>query len=457
MNTLWTSATIVTMDASRRTLYGASLYVEDGRIVALGPDAELAAWRDQADRIIDCEGNILFPGLINTHTHSFQTLLKGLAADTTLDEWLANVITPSVTAIGTEDLYHAARLSAIDALQTGTTTILDYQYVQAGEGLNEAAIRGYRDAGMRLVYGRGFADDGVQFGANPDELEPLARIQEETEALIETWHGEDDGMVRIALAPSALWMCSPACLAWAADCSRRHGVLVTSHTAETSYDNECSLALHGADDFGALEKYGLLGERMLLVHGVKLSEEQVERMAKSGTRFSYNAVSNMYLASGAAPIPWMKRAGVVGSLGTDGAASNNANDMLETLKSSILLAKAASRDAGVMSALDGLAWATCDGAKALGMQDEIGSLEVNKRADLFLFVPGRSAKASACHDPVSTLAYSCDARNVDKVMVDGVLVVDDGRMLPFDEGDAIRTATEHAQTLVRRIGMERVL
>ena len=452
IDTLFVRATVVTMNQEREILQDAAVAVANGRIVKIGPTEAMLREFD-AEETIDAEGKIIFPGLINTHTHSFQTLLKGLEADTTLDDWLANVITPSVTNISEEDLYYAAQLSAVDAIQSGTTTILDYQYTQTQEGLNEAAIKGYRDAGMRLVYGRGFADAGVEFGANPDELEPLDKIRKETEALIETYHGTEDNLVQIALAPSAIWMCSPECMEWAAECSQKYGVLVTAHTAETDYDNECSTTLHGAGDFGALRKYGLLGERMLMVHCVQLSEDEVKEAGETGTRFSYNPVSNMYLASGAAPVGWMRQYGVVGSLGTDGAASNNNNDLLETLKSGILLAKAATRDPSAMTAMEGLEYATCKGAEALGLADEIGSLEAGKRADLFLFDPARSAKASACHVPVSTLAYSADARNVELVMVNGETVLKDGTTVKVSEEDVIGTGTRRAKDLVKRIGL----
>ena len=452
IETLFTHATIVTMDQDRRILTDGALAVANGRIVKVGATEALMKEFD-ADRVIDAEGKILLPGLINTHTHSFQTLLKGLEADTTLDAWLANVITPSVTSISEQDLYYGALLSAVDAIQSGTTTILDYQYAQTQIGLNEAAIKGYRDAGMRLVYGRGYADSGVEFGANPEELEPLTKIASETEALIEKFHRTDDDMLHIALAPSAIWMCSPECMKWTATCSEKYGVLVTAHTAETDYDNECSSALHGRGDFGALEKYGLLSERMLMVHCVQLTEEQIKKAGESKTRFSYNPVSNMYLASGAAPVELMRNYGVVGSLGTDGAASNNNNDMLETLKSGILLAKAATRNPGAMTAMEALEYATCKGAAALGLDDLIGSLEAGKRADLFLFDPARPAKASACHVPVSTLAYSSDARNVELVMINGDLVLEDGSMVKLDEKEVIETGTRKAKDLVKRIGL----
>lgn len=452
IDTLFIRATVVTMNEDREIIEDAGIAVANGRIVKIGPTVEMLKEFD-ADKIINAEGKIIFPGLINTHTHSFQTLLKGLEADTTLDDWLANVITPSVTNISEEDLYYAAQLSAVDAIQSGTTTILDYQYAQTQDGLNDAAIKGYRDTGMRLVYGRGFADTGVVFGANPNELEPLGKIKRETEELINTYHKTEDGMVHIALAPSAIWMCSPECMSWASECSDEYDVIVTAHTAETDYDNECSSELHGAGDFGALEKYNLLGERMLMVHCVQLTEEEVKKAGETGTRFSYNPVSNMYLASGAAPVGLMRKHGVVGSLGTDGAASNNNNDLLETLKSGILLAKAATRNPGAMTAMEALEYATCQGAKALGMDKEIGSLEAGKRADLFLFDPARTAKASACHVPVSTLAYSSDARNVELVMINGELVLQDGRMVKVSEEQVIEAGTRKAKELVKRIGL----
>ncbi len=442
-----TNATVVTMNPQWDILYDQAVLIQDDRIAELGPAEQVERTCAVDVPRVDLTGQIVFPGLINTHVHSFQTLLKGLEADTELEHWLARVITPVVTRISKEQLRLGAVLSGLEAIRSGTTTVLDYQYIQYRPGMNDAAIAGYRELGLRLVLGRGYADTGVQFGANPGELESLETIGADIEDLVRRHHQQGDGMVRIALAPSVVWMCTPECLEWTRRTSHQHGLLVTIHVAETDFDNQCSLALHGRTDFGVCEAAGLVNDRLLMVHCVRLTDEEIRRAADRGAAFSYNPVSNMYLASGCPPIPALKRSGMVCSLGTDGAASNNTNDLLETMKAGVLLAKAHTRDPASISAMDILAWATCDGARALGMDRDIGSLEVGKKADLFVFDPGATAKSAYMHDPVATLVYSSDPRNIRSVLVDGRPVLWDGKLVNGDEEQLIDAACRAARAL----------
>lgn len=444
-------ATIVTMNPEKEILHDGAIAIAKDRIAELGTTDVLEEKYMDAAVIIEAGGKIVFPGLINTHVHSFQNLLKGLESDSTLEHWLARVISPSVAAIQGEELYAGAVLSALEAVRSGTTTVLDYQYVQHQDGLNDWAIRGYRDVGLRLFCGRGYADTGLEFGANPEELETLDEIRHRVTDLCRRYPQEEGALVRIALAPSAVWMCSPECLRWTSEFARENGLLVTAHIAETPYDNQCSRTLHGYGDFEACEKYGLIGKNMLMVHCVQLTREEVERAAKENASYSYNPVSNMYLASGCPPVAWFKQEGLNGSLGTDGAASNNTNDLLETLKAGILLAKADSRDPGILSATEALAMATCDGARALGMDAEIGSLEPGKQADLFILDPARSARSAPCHDPVATLAYSADSRSVEMVMVAGRPVLWDGELLTGNEQEWIQDGIRAGKQLAERM------
>lgn len=448
---LFVNARIVTMNEARDILEGAALAVRNGRIADIGKTEILAARYAGCGTVIDLSGRTMFPGLINTHVHSFQTLLKGLESDSELSSWLARVITPSVTLIDEEEMRYAAMLSALDALQSGTTTILDYQYVQYDPSLNHAAVRGYRDAGIRLVYGRGFADTGVQFGANPGELESPRVIAENVESLRRRYHMEDDGMVRLALAPSAVWMCSPGLLEWTSGYALEHGLTVTAHTAETEFDNRCSRELHGAGDFGACMAHGLVRKGMVMVHCVQLEEHEIAEAAERGAAYSYNPVSNMYLASGAAPVGLMKRYGLRGSLGTDGAASNNSNDLLESMKAGVLLAKAHYRDPLVFSAADILEYATISGAAALGMDKEIGSLETGKRADLLVFNPRGSAKSSPAPDPVAGLVYASDSRSIEMVFVNGEQVIAGGKPVLIDEEETVEGAEKHSLALRKKM------
>jgi 5-methylthioadenosine/S-adenosylhomocysteine deaminase len=446
--------TVVTMNADRDIIKAGAVVLEGDKIKAVGPDRKIRRDYSPAGgtvEIIDAAEKIVFPGLINTHVHSFQTLLKGLETDTGLDRWLTNVITPSVAEVNEQEAYYGAVLSGLDALRSGTTTVTDYQYAQHMYELNPAVVKGFRDLGLRLVFARGFADTGVQFGANPAELESIDVIDDGTRRLVREYPGDESRLIMIALAPSAVWMCTPELLEWAAAFSREYGLLVTSHIAETDYDNECSVAVHGRGDFGACEQHGLINERMLMVHCVRLREEDVRRAAEKGAAFSYNPVSNMYLASGAAPLREILRHGLTGSFGTDGAASNNSNDMLETMKAGILQAKSFYRDPQAFTAMNALEYAAISGARALGLEDQIGSIETGKKADLFIFNPSASAKSTPCHEPVAGLAYASDSRNIETVFVNGRPVLLNNTVTGLHERTAIQAAGEAARRLVERM------
>lgn len=455
IDTLFINSSIITMDDDERKIERGFLAVSGSRISDLGEmpkgNGELDMLKGRAKRVVDLTGMTLFPGLINTHVHSFQNLLKGLESDTGLDQWLKKVITPSVAKLSPEDARSGAHLCALDGIHSGTTTVLDYQYAQYLPELNHGAIRGFAETGIRLFYGRGFADVGVQFGANPLELEELPEIARNCQELLDQYHGTGDGMVRIALAPSAVWMCSKELLQWAGEFARKHRLIIACHVAETDYDNECSQKIHGRGDFETLRELDLVGPGLLMVHCVQLNEDEIRDAGERGAAFSYNPVSNMYLASGAAPMALLKKYHLTGSLGTDGAASNNSNDMLETLKAGVLLAKAHFRNPLILTAREALDYATREAARALGVEDEIGSLEVGKRADLFVFNPGATAKASPCPDPVAGLVYASDSRNVEHVMVNGLFVLERGRVVSIDEGEAICQADNQARQLWKRM------
>jgi 5-methylthioadenosine/S-adenosylhomocysteine deaminase len=453
---LLSDATIITMNPDRKIIKNGVMVIKGDRIVWIGTAGEKDSDFKDVQTRINLKGRYIFPGLINTHVHSFQTLLKGLETDRDLSVWLKKVIAPSVATINEDDAYSAAVLSGLDGINSGTTTMVDYQYAQYKYALNPAAIKGYRDLGLRLVYARGIADTGVQFGANPRELETLEAIRRDVTRLIQEFHRSDEGLVQIAIAPSAVWMCTPSLLEWLADFSAEHNILITSHIGETEYDNQCSLEIHGMGDFQACKKYGLINHRMLMVHCIQLTEHEIESAADSGSSFSYNPVSNMYLASGCAPVKLMKKYGVAGSFGTDGAASNNNNDILETIKFGVLQAKSHFRDPMVFTAMDALEYATIDGARSLGMEDEIGSLEQGKKADFFIFNPMCSARSVPCHDPVAGLVYASDTRNIESVFINGKPVKYNNKIIDFDEIPFLESVSLTAKNLTLRMNQPQI-
>lgn len=447
------NATIVTVDPGRRILEDAALRIEGDRITDLGESGELEARYPDAGRVIDATGKAVFPGLVNTHNHMFQSLLKGLGDDRVLSDWLVDCMFPSAARITEEAVYHGGLVACLDNIHSGTTTILDYMHAQSSPRLSDAAIRAFRTCGVRGILGRGFMDLGEEFGTPPAMIQEPAVIREDIERLLDTYHGADDGRIGIWLAPAAVWLASREILEWTRETARARGTGITVHCSETPFDREACTRIHGMPDTDTLAAYGLLGPDCLLVHCVHLTDRDIRMLRVHDARVSHNPGSNMYLSSGVAPVPRLCEAGVTVGLATDGAASNNSNDMIEMLKLAALMQKVHHQDPTIITAEKVLEIATIDGARALGMDDQIGSLEIGKKADLFLFDPHNCAKSTPMHHPVSTLVYSGSEANVETVIVDGRVILDGFRPVFLDDERAVlREAQRYADELAQRAG-----
>jgi 5-methylthioadenosine/S-adenosylhomocysteine deaminase len=419
----------------------------------VGDSSVLSARYPDAKRVIDGEGKAVFPGLINTHNHLFQTNLKGMGDDKVLKDWLNDMTYPVGGQLQPEDCYSGALIGCIEGIRSGVTTQLDYMYPHPMDGLDDAVIRAMRDLKIRGIFGRGYMDCGEEFGVRREIMQSPEKIEADVRRLVETYHGADNGRISICLAPAITWGTSAECLHMTGRLKNELGLWLTVHTAETQFDRDSTLALHGMDDLEILVQYGLLDEKTLLVHCVQLNDRDIRAIKYHGAKVSHNPVSNMYLSSGVAPIPKMNMAGIDVSLGTDGAASNNSNDMLEVLKITALLQKVTHRDPTIMTADKVLEMATIEGARCIGMDREIGSIETGKRADLFVFNPERNIKAIPMHNPVSTLVYSSGMENVETVLVDGDPVLFEGVLTTMDEGIVIQHCRLQADELAERAGI----
>jgi 5-methylthioadenosine/S-adenosylhomocysteine deaminase len=446
------NTTIVTVNPGREILREAAIAISGDTIMDIGPSAVLEQkYRDTPKRI-DGTGKAVFPGLINTHNHLFQTMLKGLGDDKVLADWCREMTFPSAVFLTEEACYYGAMLGCLEGLHSGVTTMVDYHYPHPARGQDDAIIRCFRELKLRAVFARGYMDTGAGLGVPEGIMEDPGTIERDVRRLIETYHKTDNDRLRIWLAPAAMWSCSREALAMTKRLMDEYDTGVTIHISETPFDREASADLHGAPDIDVCREFGLLGPRLLMVHCVHLSPRDI-RMAKSlDAKVSHNPVSNMYLASGVPPVPALIEAGVSVGLATDGAGSNNANDMLESMKSAVLLQKAAHRDPTILTAEKALEMATIDGARCIGMEDRIGSLEPGKKGDLFIFNPFRSAKAVPMFHPVSTLVYSSSEANVETVILDGQIVLEDGIITLADEPAILRRANEAAENLSRRAG-----
>lgn len=447
-------AIIVTMNGKRETLYDYSLAIDKGRILEMGPVVEMDQKYQSVEKVLEAKGKIIFPGLVNTHNHLFQTLFKGLGDDKVLSDWLSDMTFPSSIHLTQEDCYTGAMIGTVEGLHSGVTTQLDYMYPHPRENLSDGVIKAFKELGVRGILARGYMDDGFQFGVRPQMAQTVDVIEKDVRRLAATYHNTENDRIKIWLAPAAVWSNSAASLNMTRELAQEIGTGITIHISETPFDRAASEELHGLADIDVMEKMGIMGPNFLMVHCVYLTDRDIRMSKIFDAKISHNPVSNMYLSSGVPPIPKFNVAGLTVGLGTDGAGSNNSNDMIELLKMTALLQKVTHRDPTIMTAGKVLEMATIEGARALGLDHEIGSLELGKKADLFIFDPTLDMKAIPMHNPISTLVYSSGNKNVDTVLVDGRVVMENGIVVGLNESALAASGQATADDLAHRAGTE---
>ena len=454
MDLLLKNAVIVTVNPDRAIYFKGAMAVEGNRIAAVGPEDEVLAKYPTADRVMDLDGKVIFPGFVNTHNHLFQTLLKGLGDDMVLSDWLATMTFPAAQYLMPEDTYYGAMLGCMEGVRSGMTTQLDYMYPHAREGLSDGILRAYKELGIRGLFGRGTMNAGLDFGVCPAITQDVKTAEKDLVRLFDTYHNTEDGRIKVWVAPAALWSNDEEMLKMLWDVTNSYKSGFTVHVSETPFDRMATSALHGCEGTDCLEKLGILGPNVLMVHCVYLNHKDVRRSKYYDLKVSHNPVSNMYLSSGIAPIPELLNAGVTCGLGVDGAASNNGQDMIELMKTTALLQKVGTLDPTIITAEKVLEMATIDGARAVGLEDEIGSLEAGKKADFVIFDPYRNPKAVPMHNPVSSLVYSSTMENIESVAVDGKFVLENGKFTMIDdERKLLKEAQKVAEDLCERGGI----
>ena len=415
------NATIVTMDADETVIENGIIGIRNGTIVFL--EKQTSEFSCQAKKRIDARGMTAFPGFVNTHVHCFQSLLKGLGADRPLINWLNSSVQPFGVRVTHRQQELAALLACLEALKSGCTTLCEFFYTNQDPELADVCIETMQKTGVRSVLMRTFQDFGEEYNVPDCYIEPVDKAIEEVERLRKIPHS--DGMLSIWTGPDVTWATSrqgyKAILEYCLD----RKVPYTMHLNETQEDNDMCRRHYGKNIVDLLDEIGFLTDQLLAVHCVYLTQKEIKLLAERGVSISHNPAANLYLGSGIAPIPDCLREGINISLGTDGAASNNTTDMLDTMRLTALIHKGFCRDATAMSAGEVVRMATTGGAKALGMEKTLGSLETGKKADIILFNPGR-LRSIPMHDPLATLVYSASAENIDTTIVNGKVVYSKG-------------------------------
>jgi 5-methylthioadenosine/S-adenosylhomocysteine deaminase len=439
-DTIITGGTVVTMDGQRHIYDDGAVVVNGDTIVAVGPRAELEA-RYESRQKIDATGALALPGLINGHTHVPMTLFRGLHDDVTLNDWLYKYIFPAEKKNVTETFVRwGTRLAVAEQIRSGITTFADMYYFE------DAVAEETKAAGMRGVLGETFID----FPA-PDNKNHAAML-EYTERFLRKWQG--DPLIHAAVAPHSIYTCSQQTLQDAAALARKYHAPILIHVAEMKKEWEDSEKQHGASPVQYLERIGVLGPDLVAAHCIFVDEADRKILAQHNVGCVHNPSSNMMLASGVAPVPELRTAGVAVGLGTDGpAGSNNDLDLMEEIDLAAKLAKITKMSPLALNALAVVEMATIDGAKALHMEKEIGSLEKGKKADLIL-ISLDEPNAVPMYDTYSQVAYSLKASDVATVMIGGRVVMREHKLLTVDEQTAIAKAREYQKTVATSLGMQ---
>jgi 5-methylthioadenosine/S-adenosylhomocysteine deaminase len=428
-------ATIVTMDAQRHVIENGFLAVRGGEIVAIGQSpAEVFPKGLIAKETIDATGKLVMPGLINAHTHIPMVLLRGLKDDVTLDDWLRKFIFPAEARNVTEDFVRwGSRLALAEMIHSGTTTYADMYYFEDAEAEEAKA------AGVRGFLGETWID----FPAPDNKSE--AEMMAYTEKFLKKWQG--DPLIHAAVAPHSIYTCSEKTLHDAAGLARKYHAPILIHVSEMRKEFVDSIEKNGATPVQYLERIELLGPDVLAAHCIWVDYTDMKILAERQVGCVHNPSSNMMLASGVAPVVDQRAAGMRVGLGTDGpAGSNNDLNMMEEMDLAAKLQKTYRVDPRALGAKGALEMATIEGARALHMEKEIGSLESGKKADfdiLTLNVPN----AVPIYDIYSQIVYALKASEVETVVVNGKTLLKDGKLLTVDEAAAMAKAREYEKKI----------
>ena len=459
MSILIKNGYILTVDPQRRMIKDGAIAIEGDKIVAVGKTEEITKKYKKAEKVIDAKNCAVIPGLINTHTHLFQVLLRSLGDDLKLFDWWPNMVGPAAVHMENEDVYWSALTGSMELLKSGCTCTMDNYYPHPKWGLTDECLKAFTEIGIRAVEAVGGTDKSVPYFPPPKALvKNTDSIIKEIVRLIKEWNGKADGRVKVWFGGGAPFANTDELLEKEYDNAKKYGVGICTHLHETMDEvNQWKKEYGGLSPIQYYYKKGIrfLGSNVVGIHCVWMDAEDLKIMAETDTKVSHNPVSNMYLASGTCPVPKMLDMGITVSLGVDGPASNNGQDMFELMKSTALLQKVSTCNPTAITAEKVLELATIDGAKSLMMNKEIGSIEVGKKADIVI-VDLKAANIAPVNRVASQLVYCAKASNVDTVIVNGKVVVEKGRLKTMKESKIIENVQRVTDELVMRAGLEKL-
>ena len=428
--------------------------IQDGRIAYVGAASD-ARRIVRAESEIDASGMLVLPGLVDTHVHLAQALIRGCADDTSLIDWLQKYVWPLQGNFEAEDGRVSAELCMLEMIKSGTTTFLE-SLLHSRYGFDGVA-QSVDDSGMRGILSKtvmglpGYGTKGAIM--HPGMIEHAETCLREVEDHFEHWNGRGNGRIKVWYGARSLGGCTPELYKQIASGAQRLGTGITIHLSEVQEDVLFAKKEYGKMPAEFMDEVGLVGPNIVFAHGVWLTEREWRILAKKGAAVAHCPSSNMKLASGIAKVPEMMKIGVNVSLGCDGGPSNNCYDMIREMKSTSLLQKARLLDPLVMNAETVLEMATINGARALGLQKELGSIEVGKKADIIL-VRLKEPHLMPTISPLSNLVYAAEGSDVDTAIIDGKIIMENRIVKTLDESKILRQASERGEKLLERSGIK---
>ena len=409
------NGTVLTLDAGDTEIIDGAVAIEKDTITAVGTTDEFGDW--SVSQVIDAHGGIIMPGLINSHTHAAMTCFRGLADDLQLMTWLNDHIFPAEAKLDDQKVYSGTLLACAEMIMSGTTCFCDMYLFE------DAVARAAKDAGMRAVVGEVLYDfDSPNYG-------PIENGIGYTQNLIDSW--QEDPLISIAVEPHSAYLCQPKLLKKAFNLTQSYGLPLVIHLAESKSEVEQIKERYNRTPVEHLAEIDVLAPNVLACHCVELTENDISLLQRFDVKVAHNAESNMKLASGVAPIPRLLDAGICVGLGTDGCASNNDLDLFLEMDTVAKLHKARALDPTAMNARTVLKMATNQSARALGLNQFIGSLETGKKADLIV-IDTRKPHLTPMYNPVSHLVYSAMGSDVTTTIINGTVVMEDRKLISLD-------------------------
>jgi cytosine/adenosine deaminase-related metal-dependent hydrolase len=451
---LISGGTIITVDGHRRVIGDGAVLVQNDRIAQVGKADEIKA-KPRAEFEIDAKGMVVLPGLIDTHVHLAQALLRGCADDTSLIDWLQKFVWPLQGNFEAEDGRASAELCIVEMIKSGTTTFLEsllhsrYGFDGIAQSLQDSGMRGILSKTVMGLPGYG-TEESIM---HPGMIEDAETCLREVESHFKQWNGRANGRIRVWYGARSLGGCTRRLYKRIADSAQNLGTGVTMHLSEVQEDIRYTKKEFGMMPAEFMNKVGLVGKNVVFAHGVWLTETEWQILASKGASIAHCPSSNMKLASGITRVPEILEAGVNVGLGCDGGPSNNCYDMLREMKTASLLQKARLLDPLAMKAETVLEMATINGAQALGLQKDLGSIEVGKKADLIL-INLKKPHLTPAFNPVSNLVYAAEGPDVETVIIDGKIAMENRVLKTLKEERILQEASLRGEKLLERAGLE---